>query len=143
MDHLGYVYRQRPGGSILNTASRRHFDVHGQYRLLFARLDRPDVATSVVARIYSTVARHLWLIVSPVTGRVADSDRPDFVRASRETLWAIRPSSALWLKLWKEPRHAALATGSPAVYRAVRARIKSRRKRLKARAVRNAGQSAP
>jgi len=136
LDHLGYVYRQRPIGSILNTSSRKHFDIHAQYRLLFARLDRPDVAKLVVDRIYSTVSRHLWLVASPVTDRIADADRPDFIRASRGTLWAIRPSFGSWLREWKQPRHAALATGSVIAYRSVRAVIKRRRKVLKALAAR-------
>ncbi|WP_082526184.1 glycosyltransferase, partial [Kitasatospora sp. MBT63] len=92
LDEVGLHYRQRrEGGNILATASRKHFDIFGQYRLVFAFLDgRPDLAHWRPV-IYARMLDHLTTIVTK-PGRIPPGDRREFFRRAAEHCAPLRPA---------------------------------------------------
>lgn len=105
LDEVGLHYRQRrEGGNILATASRRHFDIFDQYRLVFDFLDRrPDLAHWRPV-IYGRMLDHLATIVSK-PGRIPPGDRREFFRRAAEHCAPLRPAG------YRPPGGAAGARG--------------------------------
>ncbi|MFJ8432648.1 glycosyltransferase family 2 protein [Kitasatospora sp. NPDC094019] len=127
LDRVGVHYRQRQeGGNILATASRRHFDVFGQYDLVFAFLDdRPELDRWRPV-VYGRMLHHLNTVVSR-PGRIPPGDRREFFRRAAEHCARLRPAgyragvgvSALRTELLGHGRYTA--------YQAVRALARARR----------------
>ncbi|MFB7376245.1 glycosyltransferase family 2 protein [Kitasatospora purpeofusca] len=127
LDRVGVHYRQRQeGGNILATASRKHFDVFGQYDLVFAFLDdRPELDRWRPV-VYGRMLHHLNTVVSR-PGRVPPGDRREFFRRAAEHCARLRPAgyrapigvSALRTELLGHGRYTA--------YQAVRALARARR----------------
>ncbi|MFJ1703049.1 glycosyltransferase family 2 protein [Kitasatospora sp. NPDC088346] len=92
LDEVGLHYRQRrEGGNILATASRKHFDIFDQYRLVFGFLDRRPDLTHWRPVIYRRMLDHLVTIVSK-PGRIRPGDRREFFRRAAEHCAPLRPA---------------------------------------------------
>ncbi|GAA1412679.1 hypothetical protein GCM10009639_65190 [Kitasatospora putterlickiae] len=127
LDRVGVHYRQRQeGGNILATASRKHFDVFGQYDLVFAFLDgRPDLERWRPV-VYGRMLHHLNTVVSR-PGRVPPGDRREFFRRAAGHCARLRPAG------YRPPggmaglRTELLGHGRYTAYQAVRALARARR----------------
>lgn len=91
LDRVGVHYRQRrQGGNILATASRKHFDVFGQYERVFAFLDgRPDL-DRWRPEVYRRMLHHLNTVLSK-PGRIPPGDRREYFRRAAEHCARLRP----------------------------------------------------
>ncbi|MFD8813113.1 CDP-glycerol glycerophosphotransferase family protein [Streptomyces sp. NPDC059627] len=90
LDRICLNYRQRRQGNILSTTSRRHFDVHEQYKRVFAFVDaRPELA---VWRPYlhRKMGEHcLDILAKP--DRLPPAAKGEFFRRTAELYRAFRP----------------------------------------------------
>lgn len=75
-------YRQRRSGSILRTASPKHFDVFMQYDLVFAELDHSGASAGLRRHVYDIMANHFVTIIRK-RDRVAPNDRRRFYAAAK------------------------------------------------------------
>ncbi|MFC9325430.1 glycosyltransferase family 2 protein [Kitasatospora sp. NPDC057015] len=127
LDRVGVHYRQRQeGGNILATPSRKHFDVFGQYDLVFAFLDgRPDLDRWRPV-VYGRMLHHLDTVVSR-PGRIPPGDRREYFRRAAAHCARLRPAG------YRPPAGVAgvrtelLSQGRYAGYQAVRALARARR----------------
>jgi len=76
-------YRQRRSGSILRTASPRHFDVFMQYDKVFAELDASDAPAGLRRHIYDIMANHFVTIIRK-RDRVSKRDRGRFFEQAKQ-----------------------------------------------------------
>ncbi|MGW7545451.1 bifunctional glycosyltransferase/CDP-glycerol:glycerophosphate glycerophosphotransferase [Streptomyces sp. NPDC054770] len=90
LDRICLNYRQRRQGNILSTTSRKHFDVHEQYKRVFAFVDaRPELA---VWRPYlhRKMGEHcLDILAKP--DRLPPAAKGEFFRRTAELYRAFRP----------------------------------------------------
>ncbi|WP_151775160.1 bifunctional glycosyltransferase/CDP-glycerol:glycerophosphate glycerophosphotransferase [Streptomyces abyssomicinicus] len=93
LDRVCLNYRQRPTGSILSTTSRKHFDLHEQYRRVFAFLDeRPELA-HWKPYLHRKAGEHC-LDVLGKPDRLPPSAKGEFFRATARLLREHRPPGA-------------------------------------------------
>ncbi|MBM9508862.1 bifunctional glycosyltransferase/CDP-glycerol:glycerophosphate glycerophosphotransferase [Actinacidiphila acididurans] len=90
LDRVCVHYRQRRRGSILRTTSRRHFDVFGQYDLLFAFLDSHPELERWRPVLFRRMLDHLTTIFG-YPDRVPRRSRADFFRRCRARYRTLRP----------------------------------------------------
>ncbi|MEU2426104.1 CDP-glycerol glycerophosphotransferase family protein [Streptomyces sp. NPDC007851] len=93
LDRICLNYRQRRQGNILSTTSRKHFDVHDQYKRVFAFLDsRPDLAHWRPC-LHRKMGEHcLDILAKP--DRLPPAARAEFFRRTAELYRALRPEGA-------------------------------------------------
>ncbi|MEU5308116.1 CDP-glycerol glycerophosphotransferase family protein [Streptomyces sp. NPDC021562] len=93
LDRICLNYRQRRQGNILSTTSRKHFDVHDQYRRVFAFLDsRPELAGWRPC-LHRKMGEHcLDILAKP--DRLPPAARGEFFRRTAELYRAFRPEGA-------------------------------------------------
>lgn len=127
LDRVGVHYRQREeGGNILATPSRKHFDVFGQYDLVFAFLDRRPDLERWRPVVYGRMLHHLNTVVTR-PGRIPPGDRREYFRRAAEHCARLRPAG------YRPPAGAAgvrtelLSQGRYTSYQAVRALARTRR----------------
>ncbi|WP_406089780.1 glycosyltransferase family 2 protein [Kitasatospora purpeofusca] len=127
LDRVGVHYRQRQeGGNILATASRKHFDVFGQYDLVFAFLDgRPELDRWRPV-VYGRMLHHLNTVVSR-PGRIPPGDRREFFRRAAEHCARLRPAGHRTSGGVSGLRTELLGHGRYTAYQAVRALARARR----------------
>ncbi|MCX6432786.1 MAG: glycosyltransferase family 2 protein, partial [Actinobacteria bacterium] len=75
LNRVVLLYRQRRAGSILGSASPRHFDVFGRYDEVFAELDRRGVGLPLRKHIYDIMVNHYVTILRHAE-RLAPVDKP-------------------------------------------------------------------
>jgi CDP-glycerol glycerophosphotransferase (TagB/SpsB family)/glycosyltransferase involved in cell wall biosynthesis len=90
LDRVCVRYRQRRRGSILRTTSRRHFDVFGQYDLLFAFLDSHPELDRWRPALFRRILDHL-IAVHTHPDRLPPRSRPEFFRRCRVQYARLRP----------------------------------------------------
>ncbi|MEU5833464.1 bifunctional glycosyltransferase family 2 protein/CDP-glycerol:glycerophosphate glycerophosphotransferase [Streptomyces diacarni] len=91
LDRVCVHYRQRRGGSILTTTTRRHFDVFAQYDRLFALLDtRPELARWRPA-LHRRMTDH-FAVIHRSPGRLPRTARAEFLKRAREYCRRYRPA---------------------------------------------------
>ncbi|MFK0155481.1 CDP-glycerol glycerophosphotransferase family protein [Streptomyces sp. NPDC090493] len=90
LDRICVSYRQRRQGSILSTTSRKHFDVHEQYKRVFAFLDgRPELA-GWRSCLHRKMGEHcLDILAKP--DRLPPAARAEFFRRTAELYRAFWP----------------------------------------------------
>lgn len=135
LDKACVRWRERRGGSFAKTPGRAHFAVIGRYEELLAAADPADRA-----RLVPHAAAHLLAVLDD-PGRIAPGDRRDFFRGAARLYgtYAAADTAA-------GAGEKALATASYAAYAAQRTRdsrkksvtrrLKERKKKLRARAMR-------
>ncbi|MCW7946359.1 glycosyl transferase [Streptomyces hygroscopicus] len=111
LDRVCVHYRQRRQGSILDSTSRRHFDIFEQYDRVFAHLDaRPGLA-----RWRPVLFRHMVDHLATVyvrRGRLPRGSRSEFLRLARAHYHRHHvPGAPL------RPRHLLIRFGSHRTYR--------------------------
>ncbi|MCP3822165.1 CDP-glycerol glycerophosphotransferase family protein [Streptomyces sp. A3M-1-3] len=116
LDEVCVRWRERRSGSVSTTPGRHHFAITEQYAYLLAAT--PDAADR--ARLFPYMIRHLLAVLTD-PGRIAAPDRADFFRAVSDHYRTHRPDDYQPPAGEAGPRHRALAAGSYAAFRAVRA----------------------
>ncbi|MGW1622063.1 bifunctional glycosyltransferase/CDP-glycerol:glycerophosphate glycerophosphotransferase [Streptomyces sp. NPDC002172] len=93
LDRICLGYRQRRQGNILSTTSRKHFDVHDQYKRVFAFVDaRPELA-GWRPYLHRKMGEHcLDILAKP--DRLPPAARGEFFRRTAELYRAFRPEGA-------------------------------------------------
>ncbi|MEU6481394.1 CDP-glycerol glycerophosphotransferase family protein [Streptomyces sp. NPDC047017] len=117
LDRVCVHYRQRRHGSILGTASRRHFDVFAQYDRVFAFLDgRPGLARWRPVLFRRMVDHFTTVFTRP--GRLPRGCRAEFLRTARTYYRRYRTPGA---RLAPRPRlrHALVRLGLHRTFRAL------------------------
>ncbi len=84
LNRVVLLYRQRRAGSILGSASPRHFDVFGRYDEVFAELDRRSVALPLRKHIYDIMVNHYVTILRHAE-RLAPADKPRFYTEAHDS----------------------------------------------------------
>ncbi|MER5259279.1 MULTISPECIES: bifunctional glycosyltransferase family 2 protein/CDP-glycerol:glycerophosphate glycerophosphotransferase [unclassified Streptomyces] len=135
LDKACVRWRERRGGSFAKSPGREHFALIGRYEELLAAADPADRA-----RLVPHAAAHLLAVLDD-PGRVAPRDRRDFFRGAARLYRTYGPAGPA-----PTPGEKALATASYAAYEAQRKsrsrrtgvtrRLKERKKKLRARAMR-------
>ncbi|MET7685463.1 bifunctional glycosyltransferase family 2 protein/CDP-glycerol:glycerophosphate glycerophosphotransferase [Streptomyces sp. NPDC005423] len=82
LDRVCVHYRQRRGGNILSTTSRRHFDIFDQYDRVFAFLDERPELDCWRPVLFRRMVDHLLAVVAR-RDRLPRGTRADFLRAAR------------------------------------------------------------
>ncbi|MFE5211842.1 CDP-glycerol glycerophosphotransferase family protein [Streptomyces sp. NPDC056600] len=90
LDRVCLSYRQRPTGSILSTTSRKHFDLHEQYRRVFAFVDEHPELEAWKPYLHRRAGEHC-LDVLGKPDRLPPSARAEFFRATAGLLRELRP----------------------------------------------------
>ncbi|MEU9580942.1 bifunctional glycosyltransferase/CDP-glycerol:glycerophosphate glycerophosphotransferase [Streptomyces chilikensis] len=93
LDRVCVGYRQRPTGSILSTTSRRHFDLHEQYRRVFSYVDEHPELAPWKPYLHRKAGEHC-LDVLGKPDRLPPADRAEFFRATARLLREHRPPGA-------------------------------------------------
>ncbi|MFD3586425.1 CDP-glycerol glycerophosphotransferase family protein [Streptomyces sp. NPDC058683] len=93
LDRICLNYRQRRQGNILSTTSRKHFDVHDQYRRVFEYVDsRPELA-GWRPYLHRKMGEHcLDILAKP--DRLPPAAKGEFFRRTAELYRAYRPEGA-------------------------------------------------
>ncbi|WP_406436431.1 CDP-glycerol glycerophosphotransferase family protein [Streptomyces sp. NBC_00631] len=93
LDRICLNYRQRRQGNILSTTSRKHFDVHEQYKRVFAFVGaRPELA-GWRPYLHRKMGEHcLDILAKP--DRLPPAARGEFFRNTAELYRAFRPAGA-------------------------------------------------
>ncbi|MBW8799552.1 MAG: CDP-glycerol glycerophosphotransferase family protein [Streptomyces sp.] len=93
LDRICLNYRQRRQGNILSTTSRKHFDVHEQYKRVFAFVDaRPELA-GWRPYLHRKMGEHcLDILAKP--DRLPPAARGEFFQRTAELYRAFRPEGA-------------------------------------------------
>ncbi|MFF4898246.1 CDP-glycerol glycerophosphotransferase family protein [Streptomyces sp. NPDC001068] len=93
LDRICLNYRQRRQGNILSTTSRKHFDVHDQYRRVFGYVDsRPELA-GWRPYLHRKMGEHcLDILAKP--DRLPPAARGEFFRRTAELYREYRPPGA-------------------------------------------------
>ncbi|GAA4817496.1 bifunctional glycosyltransferase family 2 protein/CDP-glycerol:glycerophosphate glycerophosphotransferase [Streptomyces ziwulingensis] len=142
LDRVCVHYRQRRRGSILGTASDRHFDVFDQYDRVFAFLDSDPALARWRPVLYRRMADHLTVVFTR-RARLPRGSRAAFLRQVRAHLRRYRVPGApapLPVRL----RHALLRLGLHRTYHCLRlaSALARRAGRLTGRAPRAARSAA-
>lgn len=91
LDRACIEYRQRrQGGNILSTTSRRHFDVFGQYDLVFAHLDAHPELDPWRGRLFEKMVDH-YLTIYTKPGRLPEKDKAEFFHEAARHYRTRRP----------------------------------------------------
>jgi CDP-glycerol glycerophosphotransferase (TagB/SpsB family)/glycosyltransferase involved in cell wall biosynthesis len=98
LNRVVLLYRQRRGGSILGSASPKHFDVFGRYSEVFAELDRRDVELPLRKHLYDIMINH-YVTILRHPERLASADKPRFYVQARE---AARAHARDWSSVPKQ-----------------------------------------
>ncbi|MGW2958391.1 bifunctional glycosyltransferase/CDP-glycerol:glycerophosphate glycerophosphotransferase [Streptomyces sp. NPDC001220] len=93
LDRICLNYRQRRQGNILSTTSRKHFDIHDQYRRVFDFVDsRPELA-GWRPYLHRKMGEHcLDILAKP--DRLPPAAKGEFFRRTAELYRAYRPEGA-------------------------------------------------
>ncbi|MFD4505083.1 CDP-glycerol glycerophosphotransferase family protein [Streptomyces sp. NPDC058457] len=93
LDRICLHYRQRRQGNILSTTSRKHFDVHDQYKRVFAFVGaRPELA-GWRPYLHRKMGEHcLDILAKP--DRLPPAAKGEFFRRTAELYRAFRPEGA-------------------------------------------------
>ncbi|MEU6195088.1 CDP-glycerol glycerophosphotransferase family protein [Streptomyces sp. NPDC047061] len=93
LDRICLHYRQRRQGNILSTTSRKHFDVHEQYKRVFAFVGaRPELAVWRPC-LHRKMGEHcLDILAKP--DRLPAAAKGEFFRRTAELYRAFRPAGA-------------------------------------------------
>lgn len=139
LDRVCLHYRQRRRGNILNTTSRRHFDIFDQYERVFAFLDEhPEFSADWRPVLFRRMVDHFCTVFTK-RDRLPRGTRADFLRRARSHYRRYRvpgsrgrPGSRL--------RHALVRLGSHRTYRTLwtALRVRTRLRRYAANARRRA-----
>jgi CDP-glycerol glycerophosphotransferase (TagB/SpsB family)/glycosyltransferase involved in cell wall biosynthesis len=112
LDRVVVHYRQRrQGGNILATVSRKHFDIFGQYDLVFAFLDARPELEGWRPLLHRRMAEHLRTIGNH-PDRVPPADRAEFFARAAEEERRHRPAGSTAVDLapdWKSGAVGRLA----------------------------------
>ncbi|MGY4982859.1 bifunctional glycosyltransferase/CDP-glycerol:glycerophosphate glycerophosphotransferase [Streptomyces sp. 900105755] len=93
LDRICVNYRQRRQGSILSTTSRKHFDVHEQYKRVFAFVDAHPELAGWRPCLHRRMGEHcLDILAKP--DRLPPAARAEFFRRTAELYRAFRPAGA-------------------------------------------------
>ncbi|MET8578733.1 CDP-glycerol glycerophosphotransferase family protein [Streptomyces sp. NPDC005012] len=90
LDRVCLAYRQRPSGSILSTTSRKHFDLHAQYRRVFAFVDEHPELAPWKPYLHRKMGEHC-LDVLGKPDRLPPSAKGEFFRATARLFREFRP----------------------------------------------------
>ncbi|MFD6416496.1 CDP-glycerol glycerophosphotransferase family protein [Streptomyces sp. NPDC060194] len=134
LDRVCVHYRQRRRGNILQTTSRRHFDVFDQYDRVFAFLDaRPELDASWRWLIFRRMVDHLCAVYT-TPGRLPRDSRAEFFRRARAHYARYRVTGGS-VGAPQRARHALVRLGAHRSYRALAKVRQARRRGLRAFAV--------
>ncbi|TGA94464.1 bifunctional glycosyltransferase family 2 protein/CDP-glycerol:glycerophosphate glycerophosphotransferase [Streptomyces sp. MZ04] len=130
LDRVCLHYRQRRRGNILNTTSRRHFDIFDQYDRVFAFLDEhPEFSAAWRPVLFRRMVDHLSTVFTK-RDRLPRGSRPDFLRRARSHYRRYRVPGSRG-RASSRLRHALVRMGSHRTYRtlwtALRVRTRARR----------------
>ncbi|MEU8932564.1 CDP-glycerol glycerophosphotransferase family protein [Streptomyces sp. NPDC048409] len=93
LDRICLNYRQRRQGNILSTTSRKHFDVHDQYRRVFEYVDSHPELAGWRPYLHRKMGEHcLDILAKP--DRLPPTARGEFFRRTAELYRAWRPEGA-------------------------------------------------
>ncbi|MFJ5639404.1 CDP-glycerol glycerophosphotransferase family protein [Streptomyces sp. NPDC093223] len=93
LDRICLNYRQRRQGNILSTTSRKHFDVHDQYRRVFEYVDSHPELAGWRPYLHRKMGEHcLDILAKP--DRLPPAARGEFFRRTAELYRAWRPEGA-------------------------------------------------
>ncbi|MER7934904.1 MULTISPECIES: CDP-glycerol glycerophosphotransferase family protein [unclassified Streptomyces] len=93
LDRICLNYRQRRQGNILSTTSRKHFDVHDQYRRVFAYVDSHPELAGWRPYLHRKMGEHcLDILAKP--DRLPPAAKGEFFRRTAELYRAWRPEGA-------------------------------------------------
>ncbi|MFJ4715760.1 CDP-glycerol glycerophosphotransferase family protein [Streptomyces sp. NPDC088785] len=118
LDRVCVHYRQRRGGNILGTTSRRHFDIFEQYERVFEFLDQhPDLDAQWRPAMFRRMVDHLGTLFTK-RGRLPRRSRAEFLRRARGHYGRYRTPGARVSRRTRL-RHALVRLGSHRTYRAL------------------------
>ncbi|MEU6845865.1 bifunctional glycosyltransferase family 2 protein/CDP-glycerol:glycerophosphate glycerophosphotransferase [Streptomyces sp. NPDC046716] len=118
LDRVCVHYRQRRGGNILGTTSRRHFDIFDQYERVFEFLDQhPDLDAQWRAPMFRRMVDHLSTLFTK-RGRLPRRSRAEFLRRARGHYARFRTPGARVSRRTRL-RHALVRLGTHRTYRAL------------------------
>ncbi|WP_353942902.1 bifunctional glycosyltransferase family 2 protein/CDP-glycerol:glycerophosphate glycerophosphotransferase [Streptomyces sp. HUAS MG91] len=118
LDRVCVHYRQRRGGNILGTTSRRHFDIFDQYERVFEFLDQhPDLDAQWRAAMFRRMVDHLSTLFTK-RGRLPRRSRAEFLRRARGHYGRYRTPGARVSRRTRL-RHALVRLGTHRTYRAL------------------------
>ena len=127
LDKVVVHYRQRrQGGNILATVSRKHFDIFGQYDLVFAFLDAHPELERWRPLLHRRMAEHLRTIGNH-PDRVPPADRAEFFARAAEEERRHRPEGATAVPLsatWKAGPAGRLARTARRTLRTAQPQLK-------------------
>ncbi|MEU9972253.1 CDP-glycerol glycerophosphotransferase family protein [Streptomyces sp. NPDC051014] len=93
LDRICLNYRQRRQGNILSTTSRKHFDVHDQYRRVFEYVDSHPELAGWRPYLHRKMGEHcLDILAKP--DRLPPAAKGEFFRRTAELYRAWRPEGA-------------------------------------------------
>ncbi|MGW4913169.1 bifunctional glycosyltransferase/CDP-glycerol:glycerophosphate glycerophosphotransferase [Streptomyces sp. NPDC004270] len=93
LDRICLNYRQRRQGNILSTTSRKHFDVHDQYRRVFEYVDAHPELAGWRPYLHRKMGEHcLDILAKP--DRLPPAAKGEFFRRTAELYRAYRPEGA-------------------------------------------------
>ncbi|MEU0969013.1 CDP-glycerol glycerophosphotransferase family protein [Streptomyces sp. NPDC005917] len=93
LDRICLSYRQRRQGNILSTTSRKHFDIHDQYRRVFEYVDSHPELASWRPYLHRKMGEHcLDILAKP--DRLPPAAKGEFFRRTAELYRAYRPEGA-------------------------------------------------
>lgn len=131
LDRVCVLYRQRDGGSILGTESRRHFDVFDQYDRVFAFLDTRPGLERLRPVLFRRMVDHVCAVLN-MPRRVPPGARREFFGRGHESFLRHRPAGYAPPPGPAGVRHRLLGAGTPLLYQVL---LRSRRAWLKARSL--------
>ncbi|MYT71248.1 MULTISPECIES: bifunctional glycosyltransferase family 2 protein/CDP-glycerol:glycerophosphate glycerophosphotransferase [unclassified Streptomyces] len=118
LDRVCVHYRQRRGGNILGTTSRRHFDIFDQYERVFEFLDQhPDLDAQWRPAMFRRMVDHLSTLFTK-RGRLPRRSRAEFLRRARGHYARYRTPGAR-VSSRTRLRHALVRLGTHRTYRAL------------------------
>jgi len=127
LDRVVVHYRQRrQGGNILATRSRKHFDIFGQYDLVFAFLDEHPELERWRPLLHRRMAEHLRTIGNH-PDRVPAADRAEFFARAAAEEQRHRPAGAVAVGLgadWRSGAVGLLARRAKRTVRQAQPRVK-------------------
>lgn len=81
LDEVCYFYRQRPTGNILGTSSQKHFELFGQYDLVFAFIAEHPELEEWRPILCKRMAQHILHVLGQGEARVPAGQRKEFFMA--------------------------------------------------------------
>jgi CRISPR system Cascade subunit CasB len=123
LDRVCVHYRQRRQGNILNTTSRKHFDIFDQYDRVFGHIDKNPSLDRWRPAVFGRMVAHLATIYCSA-GRLPRSARSAFFKRCRQHYKRYRPAGG---GVGTQTRHLLFGLGARRTFDGLRLAGRMRR----------------